>query len=139
MYVEEMGFILWTKHSYGRSSVGERAHRFVGRNATVIAAIAGSAVILYYELNFGNVNVEKFQIFMVSFEEIPGFAHVAVVTDNASLYRGVCESLSDLNLNFLPPYLPFFIPNEICFLVFKSSLKQHIGNEVDRCTSERAR
>ena len=59
---------------------------------------------VYYELNFGNVNVEAFQIFMASLEEILGSAQVVVVMDNAPVHRGVCEAFPDLNIKFLPPY-----------------------------------
>ena len=143
VYVDETGFNLWTKRSYGRSRVGERANRIVGgqrgRNATVIAAIAEGAGMLYYELHFGTVNVEIFQNFMVSLEEILGGAQALVIMDNAPVHRGVCEAFPDLNIKFLPPYSPFLNPIENCFSVFKSSLKQYIGNEVERCTTERAR
>ena len=76
---------------------------------------------------------------MVYFEEILGIAHVVVVMDYAPMYRGVREFASDLNINFLPPYLPFFIPMENNILVSKNSLKQNMGNEADRYTSERAK
>ena len=62
---------------------------------------------LYYELHFENINVEIFQLFMVSLEEILGFAEVLVLNDNAPVYRGVRESSPDLNINFLPSYSPF--------------------------------
>ena len=58
--------------------------------------------------------------------------------DNSPVYRGVRESFPDLNINFLPPYSPFVILIKNYFSVFKSSLKQNIGNEVDRYRSERA-
>ena len=119
VYVDETGFSLWTKRNFCRSRVGERVNRFVASNATVIAATAAWAATLFYELHFGNVIVDKCQIFMVSFEEILGNAHVVVAMDNVPVYIGVCESFSDLNIIFLPSYLPFFIPNENCFLVFK--------------------
>ena len=86
VYVDETGFSLWTKRSYDRSRVDEKANRFVGRNVTVIAAIAGLAAILYYELHFGNVNVKSYQIFMVSFEEILDIAHLVVAIGNAPMY-----------------------------------------------------
>ena len=82
----------------------------VGRNTTVIAANAGWVAILDDELHFGNVNVEKFHIFMLSFEEILGIAHVVVVIDDVPMFRVACESFSDLNINFLLTYLNFCIP-----------------------------
>ena len=82
-YVDEKGFYLWTRRSYGRSGVSERADRNIGsqrgRHATVNAAIAEWAAILYYELHFGNVNVEIFQILVVSFEVIFGIAQMVEI------------------------------------------------------------
>ena len=88
LYVDETGFNLWTKRSFCRSKVGERANRIVGsqrgRNVTVIAAImeCTTLAILYNELHFRNVNVETFQISMVCFEEILWIVHVVVLMDN---------------------------------------------------------
>ena len=114
VYFVETGFNLWTKCSYGRPSVGKRANGIVcsqrGRIAAVITSIAERAAMLYYELHFGNVNVETFQIFMFYLEEVLGVACVVVVMDNGPVQIGISEAFPDINIYFLRPCSPFFEP-----------------------------
>ena len=53
------------------------------------------------------------------------------------MHRTCCEAFPDFNIKFVPPFSQFFNPNGKCFSLFKSSPKHYIGNEVDRCTTER--
>ena len=143
VYVDETGFNLWTKRTYGRSRVGHRANRIVGgqrgRNATVIAAIAERAGVLYYEVHFGRVTGDTFKQFMVSLEVVIGGCNSVVIMDNAPVHNGIVEEFPAMTIKMLPPYSPFLNPIENCFSVFKTFLKQYLSTETMRCTSERAR
>lgn len=143
VYVDETGFNLWTKRTYGRALVGHRANRIVGgqrgRNATVIAAIAERAGVLYHEVHFGRVTGDTFKHFMVSLDVVIGGSNSVVIMDNAPVHNGVIEEFPAMTIKMLPPYSPFLNPIENCFSVFKNFLKQYLSTETMRCTSERAR
>lgn len=142
VYVDETGFNLWTKRTYGRSRVGTRVNRVVGgqrgRNATVIAAIADGGGVLYHEVHFGKVNGETFKQFMVSLEVIIGGSNSVIIMDNAPVHRGIIEEFPALKIKMLPPYSPFLNPIENCFSVFKTFIKQYLATQTMQCTSERA-
>ncbi|KAG7170127.1 putative DDE superfamily endonuclease domain-containing protein 48 [Homarus americanus] len=74
VYIDETGFNLWNKRTYGRARRGERVHRAVGgqrgRNTTVIAAIAEHCRILYHEIHYGSVTKEVFSDFIASLAAI---------------------------------------------------------------------
>ena len=64
VYIDEMGFNLYTKRTYGRAPVGQRALRIVGGhrggNIKLIAAILDGADLLYYEKHKRGVTKEDF-------------------------------------------------------------------------------
>ncbi|KAG7159526.1 putative DDE superfamily endonuclease domain-containing protein 44 [Homarus americanus] len=128
VYIDETGFNLWTKRTYGRARRGERVHRAVGgqrgRNTTVIAAIAEHCGILYHEIHYGSVTKEVFSDFIASLAAIIGDARSILVLDNSPIHNGIAAVYPELNFKFLPPYSPCLNPIENCFSVFKSYLKQ---------------
>ncbi|KAF0287323.1 hypothetical protein FJT64_014245 [Amphibalanus amphitrite] len=66
VYVDETGLNLHLSRSRGRAQVGERAARVVcgqrGRNMTVILAISDRVGVVYYEIVWGGVDVERFRV-----------------------------------------------------------------------------
>ena len=60
IYIDETGYNMWTRRTYGRAPMGQRVNRAVGTqrggNTTVIAAISDQVGIFYHELHFGPVN-----------------------------------------------------------------------------------
>ncbi|KAG7159351.1 putative DDE superfamily endonuclease domain-containing protein 39 [Homarus americanus] len=143
VYIDETGFNLWTKRTYGRARCGERVHRAVGgqrgRNTTVIAAIAEHCEILYHEIHYGSVTKEVFSDFIASLAAIIGDARSILVLDNAPIHNGIAAVYPELNFKFLPPYSPCLNPIENCFSVFKSYLKQYLHREAPRCNAAQAR
>ena len=143
IYVDETGFNLWTKRTYGRAKVGERVNRIVGgqrgRNCTVICAISDQVGVLYYEIHFGTVNKLVFNAFMNSLCTIIGDTPSVIIMDNAPIHNGIQEIYPEVPIKFLPPYSPFLNPIENCFSVLKTYLKQHLTQNVAMCTTERAR
>ncbi|KAG7154532.1 putative DDE superfamily endonuclease domain-containing protein 27 [Homarus americanus] len=143
VYIDETGFNLWTKRTYGRARRGERVHCAVGgqrgRNTTVIAAIAEHCGILYHEIHYGSVTKEVFSNFISSLAAIIGDARSILVLDNAPIHNGIAAVYPELNFKFLPPYSPCLNPIENCFSVFKSHLKQYLHREAPRCNAAHAR
>ncbi|KAG7169799.1 putative DDE superfamily endonuclease domain-containing protein 24 [Homarus americanus] len=143
VYIDETGFNLWTKRTYGRARRGERVNRAVGgqlgRNTTVIAAIAEHCGILYHEIHYGSVTKEVFSDFIASLAAIIGDARSILVPDNAPIHNGIAAVYPELNFKFLPPYSPCLNPIENCFSVFKSYLKQYLHREAPRCNAAHAR
>ncbi|KAG7168081.1 putative DDE superfamily endonuclease domain-containing protein 34 [Homarus americanus] len=139
VYIDETGFNLWTKRTYGRARCGERVHRAVGgqrgRNTTVIAAIAEHCGILYHEIHYGSVTKEVFSDFIASLAAILGDARSILVLDNAPIHNGIAAVYPELNFKFLHPYSPCLNPIENCFSVFKSYLKQYLHREAPRCNA----
>jgi len=136
IYIDETGFNLYTKRTYGRGRQGERVNRVVGgakgNNVTVIVAISNQVGVLYYEIHDKSVTQATFMNFMTSLEVILEGEQVILIMDNASVHNGLAEGFPDLQFKYLPPYSPFLNPIENCFGVFKCSLKQRLNEEVGR-------
>ena len=130
VYVDECGYNLWTRRSYGRSVVGERVNRIVGgqrgRNATVVAAISDKVGLLYHEIHFATVTKPVMCNFMFNLEFILGDEQAVIVMDNAPVHHGLQQNFPELEIMYLPPYSPFLNPIENCFSVFKSAIKRNL-------------
>ena len=124
IYVDETGYNLWTKRTYGRARLGERVNRIVGgqrgRNATIICAISNQVGVLYHEIHFQTVNKPTFNNFMASLEAILGDEAAIIIMDNAPIHRGIDIIYPELSMKFLPAYSPFVNPIENYFSVFKN-------------------
>ena len=142
IYVDETGFNLWTKRTYGRSRLGERVNRLVGgqrgRNATVICAVSNQVGILYHEVHFTTVNKQAFNHFLASLEAILGDEETVIIMDNAPVHNGMQEIYPNLHLKYLPPYSPFLNPIENCFSVLKNYMKHRLNDSVGTCTTANA-
>lgn len=142
VYIDETGFNLWTRRTYGRARRGERVNRIVGGqrggNVTVIAAISDQFGLFYHEIHVGSVTSNTFNDFIASFEAILGDERPVIIMDNAPIHRGITTIYPELDFRFLPPYSPFLNPIENCFSVFKSYIKRFLHEEVGQCTPARA-
>lgn len=143
VYVDETGFNLWTRRSYGRANRGQRVRRFVagsrGNNTTVISAISNQAGMFYYEIHQQPVTSAIFNSFIASLEEILRGVRTMIIMDNAPIHNNIGVIYPDMQFKFLPPYSPFLNPIENCFSVFKNYLKQHLIAASGQITVDRAR
>ena len=142
VYIDETGFNLWTKRTFGRGRVGDRVNRQVGgqrgRNVTVIAAISDIGGLFYYEIHFTSVTKEIFSGFIASVDAILGDDRPTVILDNAPIHNGIMEVYPNIDFKYLPAYSPFLNPIENCFSVFKTYLKQYLHSEALLCTTANA-
>ena len=144
VYIDEMGFNMYTKRSYGRARLGERAQRIVGgqrgNNLTMIAAISDQAGLFYYEIFTTDAKQQHFVNFVTSLDVIMGENfNPYIILDNCSIHNRIQDTFPHRRFTYLPPYSPFLNPIEECFSVVKSRVKNLLNDDVENCTRARAR
>lgn len=143
VYVDETGYNLHTKRTYGRAARGERVVRTVGGqrggNTTLIAAISDRGGLIYSEIHTSSVTQEVFHHFLASLEVILDAEDAVVIMDNAPCHRRANDSMINHQVKYLPPHSPFLNPIENCFSVLKATLKQHLNNIAEGCDTAAAR
>ncbi|XP_042229780.1 uncharacterized protein LOC121871483 [Homarus americanus] len=141
VYIDETGFNLWTKRTYGRARCGERVHRAVGgqrgRNKTVIAAIAEHCGILYHEIHYGSVTKEVFSDFIASLAAIIGdqYLHREAPRCNAAQARQEGVTLNALRENILQVGVEFALPSVTEHVV--SQNYNHVNTYLVQCIERR--
>lgn len=132
IYVDETGFNLYTKRTYGRAVQGQRVNRVVkgqrGNNVTVIVAISDMVGVVYHEIHDRSVTREAFASFMTCLEVMLGEEETVIIMDNAPCHQGIQDNFENLEIKFLPAYSPFLNPIEECFSVFKAHLKHRLND-----------
>ena len=135
IYVDETGLNLWLSLTRGRAVMGDRVARIVcgqrGRNMTVLMAVSDQIGVVYYEVAWGGVNVERFRIFSENLSVVLGDEPAVLIMDNAPAHREA-ETLATDQVKKLSPHSPFLNPIENCFSIFKADLKQRLGQIQDR-------
>ena len=142
IYIDEMGFNLYTKRTYGRAPVGQRAYRIVGGqrggNISLIAAISDGAGLVYYECHNRGVTKEIFQNFIFNLDIILGNYNPLIIMDNAPCHNDVALRFPARQFRYLSPYSPFLNPIENCFATIKSCLKRLLNDVVGSCNVQQA-
>jgi len=130
IYIDEMGFNLWTRRQNGRSKIGSPVNVIVppnrGGNITLILAISKKGPI-YYEFHEGGVNHEIYQNFIEELSARLPDNNYHLIHDNAPIHN---DAISIHRIYKLPPYSPFLNPIEALF----AKLKREIRNEVSTST-----
>lgn len=150
VYLDECGFNLWTKRSFGRSLRGHRVPRVVnnqrGSNVMATLAISPTLGLIHSEIRVGSVNRASFEKTLIDLcskiIEQMGNEHVYVIMDNARPHlRPTLPGDSNIKLVYLPPYSPFLNPVEHAISCFKAAIKRSIGQQQwqHSLTSENAR
>ncbi|XP_064100877.1 uncharacterized protein LOC135211501 [Macrobrachium nipponense] len=136
IYLDESGYNLYTKHTYGRAPRGERVHRTVGGqlggNITLIAAISDQDELVYHEIHTSTVNMDRFKDYFTSLNAILGEEDCIIFMDNAPCHNNISDIFPKRVIRYLPPYSPFLNPIETCFSVIKVLLKNTLNSIVDR-------
>lgn len=143
IYLDETGYNLYTKRTYGRAPRGERVNRIVGGqrggNITLIAAISDKVGLVYHEIHTNSVNKDIFKDYFTSLDVVIGEEDCVILMDNAPCHNGISEVFSDRAIRYLPPHSPFLNPIENCFSAIKARLKHSLNNVVERCDAAAAR
>ena len=144
VYVDETGYNLYTKRTYGRAPQSERVIRTVGGqhggNITLIAAISDVGGLIYHEIHTRSVTKEVFHDFMTSLGVIIAEEdNIIVIMDNAPCHNDAAQCLPNHEVRYLPPHSPFLNPIENCFSVLKATLKHHLNSIAGICDADAAR
>ena len=140
IYIDECGFNLYTKRTYGRAPVGQRAVRIVGgqrgRNTSAIVAISNQVGVVYSEIHQGSITKAVYLDFITSLSAILGEENAFLIMDNAPCHN-IQFNHQDHKIKYLPPYSPFLNPIENCFSVLKADLKQRLNILQEKVDSQR--
>ena len=132
VYIDETGFNLYTRRTYGRAPVGQRVNRIVGsqrgRNVTFLVAITPDVGVLRYESFDRGVNNEDVASFIRTLSVILDEEPAVLLMDNAPSHRHLQNPAALHQIEFLPPYSPFLNPIENGFSILKANAKQRLGN-----------
>ena len=139
VYLDECGFNLWTKRSFGRSLRGTRVPRVVnnqrGSNVMVTLATSPTHGLIHSEIRVGSVNRETFKVFIsglcFKISEMFGNEQVFIIMDNARPHMrpSLPEESENISIIYLPPYSPFLNPVEHAISCYKAAIKRIISQQ----------
>lgn len=131
IYIDETGFNLYTRRTYGRAAVGQRVNRIVGsqrgQNVTFIVAVTPDVGVIYFEVYQRGVKHDDVAGFLVSLAAILGDERAILLLDNAPSHRALENPDAAREVRFLPAHSPFLNPIENCFSVLKAGAKQRLA------------
>lgn len=131
IYIDECGFNLWTKRTYGRSARGSRCFRTVdkqrGQNLSVCMAI-GQTGIIHKQFLIGPYNREKFVTFLEELSQLVADHEVFFIMDNCRIHHNILLNDPNHQIVYLPPYSPFLNPIESAFSVLKAEVKKKLAS-----------
>ena len=113
VYIDESGFRLWIKRSYGRSVRGERAIRVVnargGGHMSVIFAVSHVNGLIHHEFVEGGFRSNLFNAFLATSSSMLAGRNVFFIFDNAPSHNHALEATLQVghHVMFQPPYSPF--------------------------------
>ena len=132
VYLDETGFNLYTRRTYGRAPVGQRVNRIVGsqrgRNVTFLVTITPDVGVLHFECFARGVNHDDVTSFIRTLSVILDEVPATILMDNAPSHRHLQNPSATHQVKFLPPYSPFLNPIENCFSVLKADAKQRLAH-----------
>lgn len=130
VFIDESGFNIWTKRTFGRSQKGQRAIRKVGgqrgRNLTLKLAISDRLGVIAADFHTGGTTTEIFQNFLNEVSlKLPN-ASAFLIMDNAPCHRSAISTNNEHQIKFLPAYSPMLNPIEEAFASWKSAVKRKL-------------
>ena len=92
IYIDESGFNLWLKRSYGRSNAGERCFRTQhgrrGKNISLCMAISVDGIV-HHQIRQGAFNNNKFNDFLCELDALLGEERAFLIMDNCRIHYGL--------------------------------------------------
>lgn len=126
VYIDESGFHVWLKRSYGRSLKGKRCFTVCegqrGKNISLCMAF-GVEGVLQWKLVNGPFTRESYTEFLVELSEILAGRRFHFIMDNCSIHKDIILDREKHSVRYLPPYSPFLNPIEAAFSALKAEVK----------------
>ncbi|XP_072026793.1 uncharacterized protein [Amphiura filiformis] len=138
IYIDECGYNLWTRRSYGRAPRGQPARRVIhnqrGRNCNCTFAISNEVGLVHHSIRLGSTTLESFQKFIYetcanAVQMFPVGDQIFLIYDNARphINARVPDEFQNIAVNRTPPYSPFLNPVEMCHSAFKAGVKRSLS------------
>lgn len=134
IFIDESGFNIWLKRTYGRARRGQRAFRSVvgqkGQNLSFKLAISPTTGMVAYSFHFGGTTSAIFNDFLQAVSEAANNNEVTyLIMDNAPCHKNAASRNPAHVVKFLPPHSPFLNPIENCFSAWKWTVKNKLSTE----------
>lgn len=131
VFVDEFGANVGTSRSKGRSSVGERAVRFVerqrGQNVTICLAISSLGVV-HLSIFPGAMTKERFGEFLIELDQLLQILdeNYVVLCDNARPHLNSANFGDQGMIRYLPKFSPFMNACEFAGSCLKAAVKRKL-------------
>uniref|UniRef100_A0A8C4NGT2 Tc1-like transposase DDE domain-containing protein n=1 Tax=Eptatretus burgeri TaxID=7764 RepID=A0A8C4NGT2_EPTBU len=139
VFIDETGYNVWTRRSFGRAPRGLPARRVVhgqrGRNCNITFAVCAEVGLVHYQIAFETVTRQSFEGFLANTARecanvFPAGEPVFLIYDNARPHVQAQlppDAYPNIQLKLLPPYSPFLNCTEIAHSAFKASVKRDLA------------
>ena len=140
IYIDECGYNIWTRRSYGRAPRGQPARRVVnnqrGRNCNVTFAISNEVGLVHQSIRLATTTLQSFQQFIdetcaAALPMLPDGDQIFLIYDNARPHINVAvpPEFNNITVKRTPVYSPspFLNPVEMCNSAFKATVKRTLA------------
>jgi hypothetical protein len=138
VYIDETGYNIWTRRSYGRAPRGVPARRVVhgqrGKQVNVTFAISGEVGLVAHRISSETVTRATFEEFLATTVQecgrmFPAGDQIFLIYDNARphIRAQLPPNAGNFTIKLLPPYSPFLNPTEMAHSAFKAGVKRMLG------------
>lgn len=138
IYIDECGYNLWTRRSYGRAVRGQPVRRVVnnqrGKNCNVTFAISNEVGLVHHSIRLATTTLLSFQQFLEETCEqarqmFPAGDQIYLIYDNARphINANIPPDFNNVVVRRTPPYSPFLNPVEMAHSAFKAAVKRTLS------------
>ncbi|XP_072025585.1 uncharacterized protein [Amphiura filiformis] len=135
IFIDECGYNIWTRRSYGRAARGQPARRVVhnqrGRNCNVTLATSNEIGLVHQTIVLNTTTRQSFEEFLQQTAQIcgqmfPDDEPIYFIYDNARPHVNaeLPPDVQNIELKRLPPYSPFLNPVEMAHSCLKAGIKR---------------
>ena len=138
VYIDETGYNVWTRRSYGRAPCGVPARRVVhgqrGKQVNITFAISGGVGLVAHRISSETVTRATFEEFLATTVQqcrmvFPAGERIYLIYDNARphIRAQLPPNAGNFTIKMLPLYSPFLNPTEMAHSAFKAGVKRTLG------------
>ena len=141
IFIDECGYNIWTRRSYGRARRGVPARRVVnnqrGQQCNVSIATSNEIGLVHHTVALQTVTRETIENFLretadTALQMFPDDEHIYFIYDNARPHVRAqlpndMEGIGNIEIKKTPSYSPFLNPVEMAHSCFKAACKRTLG------------